>query len=127
MDIIKIISIALCVLIISSILKKVSGEYATLAVCFTGAAICLISFMFLSPVIEFIKDMCKSESLYNIFTLMFKSSGVCLMTSLASEMCRDMGEAGLSSKIEFAGKCTLIAFCLPLIKQVFEYAKTFIY
>ena len=126
MNITKIICYALCVLIICTVLKKFNKDYAILTICFTNTAICVFSFMILSPAFEYIKELTETQGLYDICKVMFKGCGVCLITSIASEICKDMGESGLSTKIEFAGKCTLIAFCSPLIKQVFEYAKMFI-
>ena len=52
---------------------------------------------------------------------MFKSAGICLLCSVSAEICRDCNEASLASKIEFAGKCTILTYCLPLIKTVFDY------
>ena len=54
------------------------------------------------------------------------TAGIGLLCSAGAEICRDFGEGSLASKIEFAGKCTLLAYCLPLIKTVFEYASSFV-
>lgn len=126
MDITKIISISLCSLIIIILLRKFNNDYAFFASSFLNISICAFSLGILAPVFEYIKSLGSTGINSNFCTVIFKCAGVCLICSLAAELCRDCGESAIASRIEFAGKCTLLAFCLPLIKQVFEYATTFI-
>ena len=126
MDIIKIISISLSGLIIIILLRKLNGDYATLVSCLISVSICFFSFGILLPVFGFLKNIGLNGNFSNICTLMFKSAGICLLSSLAAEICRDCKEASLAAKIEFAAKCTLITMSLPLIQKVFENATTFI-
>jgi stage III sporulation protein AD len=44
---------------------------------------------------------------------------------VASEICKDCGEGAIGTKIELAGKCVLIAYALPLIGEVLEFASSF--
>lgn len=126
MDITKIVSIALSSLIIIMLLRKMNNDYASAASVVLNISICVFSFGILVPVFDFLKSLGKDTALGDIYSLMFKSSGICLLCSLAAELCRDCGEGSLGTKIEFAGKCTLITFSLPLIQKVFENAATFI-
>lgn len=126
MDITKVVSMAICALFIIILTKKINSDHAFLLSCFVNTTICLFSFGILIPVFDYIKELCQSQSTKDLCTVLFKSAGICLLCSFASELCRDSNEASLASKIEFAGKCTLITYCLPLIKMVFGYAKTFI-
>lgn len=59
-------------------------------------------------------------------TVLFKALGVCLLTQLASDACRDAGEHGLSAKAELAGKIALLTLALPLFRKVGEIALTLI-
>lgn len=126
MDITRLIAISLCCLIIITLIKKYNADHALLASSFLCVSICVFSFRILLPVFEYIKLFEKTSTAGNYCTIILKSAGVCMLCSLASELCNDIGETSIASKIEFAGKCTLIAFSLPLIKKVFEYATTFI-
>ena len=125
MDIIKIVSTGLCSLIIILLLRKINNDYASLASCIIGISICLFSFGILIPVFEFIKSLGQDDTVGGLYALMLKSAGICMLCSVAAELCRDCKEDSLGEKIEFAGKCTLLAFCLPLIKKVFENATMF--
>ena len=55
-------------------------------------------------------------------TVLFKALGVCLITQLASDACRDAGEQGLSAKAELAGKFALLMLALPLFRKVGDIA-----
>lgn len=126
MDIVKIVSCALSCLILIVLLRRINNDYALLAGCVINIGITVFSLVILVPVFDYIKSMTFSGAASSLCEIMFKSAGVCMLCTIGAEICSDAGEAYLSSRIEFAGKCTLLAYCLPLIKKVFEYAKTFI-
>ena len=124
MDIIKIISISVSALVIIVLLKKFNKDYSVTLSCLVGTSICLFSLGILIPVFDYLKNF--SDSTYSeLYTIIFKSAGICMLSSFAAELCRDCGEASLGTKIEFAGKCTLLSFCLPILQRVFENAKMF--
>ncbi len=126
MDLVKVISIALSSLIIIVLLRKINEDYALLASCLINISICVFSFGVLIPVFDFINETASTSGQGELYGIMLKGAGVCMLSSAASELCRDLGEASLSQKIEFAGRCTLVTFCLPLIQKVFENALSFI-
>ena len=82
--------------------------------------------MILIPVFGFFKNLAADKSFSGLHALMFKGAGICLLSSIASEICKDCNESSLGAKIEFAAKCTLITMSLPLIEKVFKNATTFI-
>ena len=126
MDITKVVSIAVCSLFIIILTKKINSDHAFLISCFVSTSICLFSFGILVPVLEFINELGFTKETSDMCTIMLKSAGICLLCSAACDLCRDCNENSLASKIEFAGKCTLLTYCLPLIKTVFAYAKSFV-
>lgn len=126
MDIVKIISISLCCLIILILLRKLNNDYAILASCVINVFISIFSLSVLMPVFDYINSFSDSRNFSHFYTIMFKAAGISLLCTFASEICKDAGESLLSSRIEFAGKCTLLTMSLPLIKKVFEYATSFV-
>lgn len=58
--------------------------------------------------------------------ILFKALGICLITQLASDACRDAGEAALASKADLAGKVTLLVLALPLFQKIGELAVSLI-
>jgi len=122
MDIIKIIYLGLAGLIMLILTRRLSAEYALISSCILCLSITVLSVSILSPVLDYIRTLTQNETYGRLCTLMLKCAGICLLCTFACELCRDCGESALASKLELAGKCTLLAYCLPLLKQVFGYA-----
>ena len=58
--------------------------------------------------------------------LLLKALGICLLTQLTADVCRDAGETALATHAEFAGKVALLLLILPLFVQIVDLAVTFI-
>ena len=52
---------------------------------------------------------------------MIKALGVAFITHICATLCRDCGENGLASGVEFAGKLEILMLCAPLISKVIGY------
>ena len=48
--------------------------------------------------------------------------GVCILTELAAQTCRDAGEQAIGAKVELAGKVTLVLVSLPLFQRLLQVA-----
>ena len=46
--------------------------------------------------------------------VLFKALGICIVTQLAGDVCRDAGESAIASKVEMAGKLAVLISSLPL-------------
>ena len=123
MDIVKIVSISVSSIALIILLRKLGGDYAVFASCAINLFITFFSLGILLPVFDYIKQLTQQSQAQKLISVMFKSAGVCLLCTVGAEVCRDSGESSVASKIELAGKCTLIAYSLPLIKEVLAYAQ----
>lgn len=56
-----------------------------------------------------------SEEYVNI---LFKSVGVCYITQIGVDTCKDCGENSLANVVELAGKISVMAISLPIIKAL---------
>ena len=54
--------------------------------------------------------------------ILFKAVGICLLTQLAGDVCRDSGESSIASKIELAGRAAILLTAMPLIQEVLSWA-----
>lgn len=59
--------------------------------------------------------------------ILFKSLGICFLTQLASDICKDSGEGTLAVQAETAGKTALLIIALPLFEKAAELAQSLIY
>ena len=93
-----------------------------LAVGLTAGALLLTAvFADSLPLFRDLKEMLGSAGLSaDYVVVLFKSLGVCLLTQLAADACRDAGEQGLAAKAELAGKVMLLTLSLPLFHKMGE-------
>lgn len=59
-------------------------------------------------------------------TLLIKALGICFLTQLTADVCRDAGENALATHTEFVGKAALLLLILPLFVQILDLAVMFI-
>ncbi len=58
-----------------------------------------------------------------LIQVVMKCLGVCILTELAGQTCRDAGENAIGAKVELAGKVTLVLVSLPLFQRLLEVAE----
>jgi stage III sporulation protein AD len=56
--------------------------------------------------------------------ILLRALGVCFLTQIACDTCRDAGEAAIAVKLEIAGKIAVLAISLPLFRQVLGFVST---
>ncbi len=122
MNILKIAGFALIGLVAVLLLRRMKDEYAHFTALFVCVALTASAVGVLAPVIEYLNNVGEQTSLTGMFSLMFKSCGVAVITTLAASLCKDSGETALAAKVELCGKSMILAMSLPLIKQVFDEA-----
>ena len=54
--------------------------------------------------------------------ILLKGLGICLLTQIASDTCRDAGETALANKAELVGKILLLTVALPLFEEIITLA-----
>lgn len=63
----------------------------------------------------------------NYIKILLKSLGICFLTQLASDICRDSGENALATQTEAAGKAALLVMAIPLLEQTAKLIYDIIY
>lgn len=62
----------------------------------------------------------------NKFSILFRCMGICLVTKIASETCKDCGQGSAASKIDLAGKALILTSALPLFSEITDIIRAFI-
>ena len=79
--------------------------------------------MNLSPAIKEITTLLSGVGLSEKYgIILFKSLGVCFLAQFAADSCRDAGENALASKVELAGKISILVLSLPLFEEIAQTA-----
>lgn len=115
----------LCLCIFATILCKVSDRYnKEFSLYIALSVIVVVSgfvFLTLSPISEVIKELFTRAGLSDDFLIiLFKCIGICYITELSSELCKDNGQGAISVIAELSGKIALIIVSLPLTKPIIE-------
>ena len=82
--------------------------------------------LYLIHIYELKEMLSKASFSLEYIGILVKSLGVCYLTQLASDACRDAGETAISSKLELAGKITVLSLGLPLFGKLLEIVKKLI-
>ena len=121
MEIIKIIGIGLISLILITIIKQYKPEFAIYISVIAGALILLFSISNISGVINLIKDISSKTNIDSKFLgVIFKITGIAILTEFAVSLCQDFGEKAIASKIDIGGKVIIITMSLPIINALLE-------
>ena len=52
------------------------------------------------------------------FSVVFRAAGVCLLTQIVADTCRDAGEEGLGQKVMLAGRVAVMTLMLPVMNAL---------
>jgi Stage III sporulation protein AC/AD protein family. len=119
MDIFPLIGVALLVAVICVLLRQYRPEYAMLTSLSAGVILLLVIVGELQPVLAQIGWMLDSTGVpVEYISILIKALGICIVTQLAGDACKDAGEGGIAGKIEMAGKVAVLTCSLPLFRQV---------
>ncbi|MBQ8569577.1 MAG: hypothetical protein IJ446_10215 [Oscillospiraceae bacterium] len=105
--------------VICRIFDKTSGEYSVMISAAATAAVTAVSLAALMPVVDFINELYgKIGADEEYINILYKTLGICYLTSAASGVCRDSGESSLASAVEGGGRTAIAVMSLPLFKEI---------
>lgn len=117
---------AVCGLVLSVtlfliLIRQLKPEFAPpLSLCLT-IFVTLASLGVMVPLMNYLKEL-SLDRFGEYLPYLLKSVGVSLMSSTASDLCRDCGENAVAVKLELLGKCEIALLSLPLLKELLELA-----
>ena len=127
MEWIGMIGIGLVGMVIAVLLRQYKPEYAVFVSLAVGVLIIGMLCSQLLPVFNEMKEMLSQANLsLEYIGILIKSLGVCYLTQLASDACRDAGETAISSNLQLAGKITVLSLGLPLFGKLLDIVKQLI-
>ena len=119
MLILKVISVAVIAVFLSVIIRHYRAEYSVFIS--LGAAIVIWAMLSptLSSALDSMKIMLGGVGVDNGYiSIVFKTLGICILTQIASDLCRDCGESALATKTELAGKIIILTVAMPMITSI---------
>ena len=119
MDILTVVGLGIVTATVCILLRQYRPEYAMLAAIACGMLLFWMVIASLSPALETISDLMSRASIPSGYTeAILKTLGICYITQLASDACRDAGQTVIASKVELAGKVLIVLISLPLFENL---------
>ncbi|MEF9983779.1 MAG: SpoIIIAC/SpoIIIAD family protein [Oscillospiraceae bacterium] len=128
MEIIKVVGIGLIGATMALLLGEYKKELSLMVTIATGIVIMLIMLQSIEPVLEVTTSMFSKANMdKDYIRVLLKALGICFLTQIAVDACRDSGNSAIASKIEMAGKIAVLFVALPLFLSLLELVGTLIW
>ncbi|MBR0446942.1 MAG: stage III sporulation protein AD [Clostridia bacterium] len=116
---VSVVGVLLCAAFLAAVLRTQRPELAVGLSLLAGVLVTVAVVSRLSPLVASLGRLTAQSGLpENSLGLVLRAAGVCLITQLAADTCRDAGESSLASKAELAGRFMLLVMALPLFERV---------
>lgn len=119
MEIFRIIGIALTGAFLSILIKNLKPEFSMVIPLIVTYSVIFCVLPYLCVVIEKIKDISIGAGIENEYiNIIFKILGISYIAAISSELCRDVGESAVASKIELSAKIIIMFLSLPIVTKL---------
>ena len=120
MDIISAAALCIIVSIMAQVLRD-NGEVRTALVIVCITVIFIRAAEDISNIGSLVNELLEKAGLDEVyFKVLFKGLGVCYISGISADCCRDSGQTALASVIEIIGRISMIVIAIPLFKAVTE-------
>lgn len=119
--------LAVAGLLLIVLLKSTRAEYAFML---KVAILMVIGISLLGVVSKVVSEIQALGSTAGIdsemLKLLLKSMGLCMVTQLAANLCKDSGESAMATGVELAGSVGILIMALPLATELVKWSLTWI-
>ena len=121
MDIFKIIAFSVISLVLIVVFEKVNKEYSTIITIISSIVIFSVVVAKLDSIISLLNELVEEAGINkNYLTVLLKVTGISYIVELAKNICIDAGSNSLATKLEMAGKVSVVVLTIPVITSVIE-------
>ena len=119
--IIKIVVLGFSAMFLTLALKRVNVPAANVVVIATGVVILMLMHNEICEIVTMLKKLAERSNMPDGYIkLIIKVIGIGYITDFATSAIKDAGENALASKIEFAGKLSIVFLAMPLFTQLLD-------
>ena len=127
MEILMLSGFAIVAAVICLLIRQYKPEYAVAIELVCGVLILGVIMVQMSPVLSVIRELLGKLDIANEYVIIIvKALGICYITQLACDTCRDAGQTAIATKIELAGKVAIVLLSLPMFTQLLDIALSFL-
>ena len=122
-----LIGVSLCTAVLGVLLRQYRPEFSMVLSVLCGVGVLLWVIQELTPVLLKIRELGELSLPDNLGgEILMKSLGVCLVTQVACDICRDVGESSIAARLETAGKAAMLLLALPVFTRLLDQALSLI-
>ncbi len=123
----QIAAVCLLAAVLIALLKKNAPELALLLALAAAVAVLFVLSGALQGISDFLRRLMSAGGISpELFTPLFKTVAIALISRVGADLCRDTGESALASLVDMAGAFGAIMAALPLFEAVWEILQTLV-
>lgn len=116
---VAVVGVLLCGALLAAVLRSQRPELAMGLSLLAGMVVVVFLLRQILPLAGTVRRMAALGGVAEgAFSAVFRAAGVCLLTQIVADTCRDAGENALAAKAELAGRVLLILLTVPLFEQI---------
>ena len=125
--IIKIVFMGICVCILNLLLKQHQGVFIIIINVGFVIGVILLIFDSTADAVRSLNDLLNiNSSSSKMLTCLYKGASVCILTKLATDICKESGNQSVGDIIDFAGRIMLLVIAMPLIESIIKTTSAFV-
>ncbi len=126
MSFLGIVGIAICSAIVIGIVKQLNSGFSL----YVGAACTIVltyfALKYFQPLARLLNDFTLTQGMGDYVKTVVKLAAIGTVTSIASDICSDMGENAVASRIELVGKGAASMAVVPVLERLLYSVRDFL-
>ncbi|MDP9728748.1 stage III sporulation protein AD [Alicyclobacillus tengchongensis] len=121
MHIMQLVGFGLSATILATVLRSYAPQFAMLVALLAGILLFTSVIQNISVVLDMLRGLSSSAHIDSgFFSTVLKIIGIAYIVEFAGQVARDAGEGALASKIELAGKISIVILAIPIVNDVVQ-------
>ena len=126
MSLLKLCGLVLLVALTLLLLREAGGRGATPVLLGGGLLLLLFLVEHYRSLLGFLDTLPGGELLGSAVSLSLRVLGLAFLTETTAGICRDLGEAGLATRLEWCGRAEILLISLPTLEEVLRVAVSYL-
>ena len=116
-----VIGFSLCAAALCVLLRQYRPEIALVISILCGVGVLLWLLEQLAPELQQLSNLALGSG-GEAAQVLLKALGICLITQVACDTCRDIGETAIAARLETAGKAAMLLLAMPVFSELLQQA-----
>ena len=113
---------ALGLALLGAVLSFFSPRLALFPPLFCGLALLVYALSRYSEPLALLAELAEKGGLSDLLSSVLRMLGIGLLSAFFADVCRDLGEGTLASRIELCGRIEIVLLCLPFLDELLSLA-----